>query len=352
MNILVTGDKGYIGAVMVPILLKEGHTVVGLDCDWFEHSAFGKPLCASPSKKKDLRDLQPSDLAGFDAVVHLAALSNDPLGDLNPALTYEINHAASVRLAKLAKENGVKRFLFSSSCSTYGAAGGDALLNENAELRPVTPYGRSKVLAEQDLVKLADSGFSPTFLRNATAYGVSPRLRFDIVLNNLVAWAVTTGRIHIKSDGTPWRPIVHIEDICHAFVAALNAPRELIHCEAFNVGSTLENYQIRDLAQIVNETVPGCRVEYAKDGGPDTRCYRVDFSKFGNAFPGFKPQWNARRGAIQLYEAIQRVGLQLEEFEGPRYKRISHLQQLISTGSLDATLRWREKVSIEESETR
>lgn len=350
MHILVTGDKGYIGAVMVPILLQEGHTVVGLDCDWFEQSAFGEPLPVAPSMKKDLRDVQPSDLVGFDAVIHLAALSNDPLGDLNPELTFQINYTASVRLAKLAKENGVKRFLFSSSCSTYGAAGGDALLNESAELRPVTPYGRSKVLVEQDLVKLADSGFSPTFLRNATAYGVSPRLRFDIVLNNLVAWAVTTGRIHIKSDGTPWRPIVHVEDICHAFVAALNGPRELIHCEAFNVGATQENYQIRDLAQLVNEIVPGCRVEYAKDGGPDTRCYRVDFSKFANAFPSFKPQWNARRGAIQLYEAIQQVGLRLEEFEGPRYKRISHLQQLISTGCLDTTLRWREKVRIEASD--
>src|SRR5713101_3618924 len=240
MHILVTGDKGYIGAVMVPALLRCGYSVVGLDCDWFEHSAFGEPLSAVPSRKKDLRDLQPSDLAGFDAVVHLAALSNDPLGDLNPALTYAINHAASVHLAKLAKENGVKRFLFSSSCSTYGAAGGEGLLNEAAEFRPVTPYGRSKVLVEKDLVMLADSSFSPTFLRNATAYGASPRLRFDLVLNNLVAWAATTGRIHIKSDGTPWRPIVHVEDICRAFIAALNAPMEIIHCEAFNVGSTQE----------------------------------------------------------------------------------------------------------------
>jgi nucleoside-diphosphate-sugar epimerase len=348
MNILVTGDKGYIGAVMVPMLLREKHTVSGLDCDWFEDSAFGKLLSEAPSKKKDLRDVQSSDLVGFDAVIHLAGLSNDPLGDLNPELTYEINHAASVRLAKLAKENGVKRFLFSSSCSTYGAAGGEALLNENAELRPVTPYGRSKVLVEQDLVKLADTGFSPTFLRNATAYGVSPRLRFDIVLNNLVAWAVTTGRIHIKSDGTPWRPIVHVEDICGAFIAALNAPRELIHCEAFNVGSTEENYQIRDLAQLVNEIVPGCRIEYAEDGGPDTRCYRVDFSKLANVLPSFKPHWNAREGARQLYDAIQQVGLRLEDFEGPRYKRISHIQQLISAGCLDATLRWREQVRIEE----
>lgn len=344
MRILLTGDKGYIGAVMAPLLTQEGHTVTGLDCDWFEHSAFGEMLSGVPSRKKDLRDLEASDLEGFDAVVHLAGLSNDPLGDLNPSLTYDINHLASVQLAKLAKDAGVKRFLFSSSCSTYGAAGGEELLNEEAELRPVTPYGRSKVLVEQDVVKLADSNFSPTFLRNATAYGVSPRLRFDLVLNNLVAWAFTTGRIYIKSDGTPWRPIVHIEDICRAFIAVLNAPRDLVHCQAFNVGRTEENYQIRDLAEIVNETVPECRVEYAKGGSPDTRCYRVDFSKITRLLPEFKPQWTARRGAEELYDAVRRVGLQLEDFEGPRYKRISHIQQLLSSGQLDANLRWRETV--------
>ena len=344
MRILVTGDKGYIGAVMVPMLLREGHDVVGLDCDWFEESTFETFSNGAPSRRKDLRDLEPSDLAGFDAVIHLAGLSNDPLGDLNPSLTYEINHLASLRLAKLAKENGVERFLFSSSCSTYGAAGTEDLLNEEAELKPVTPYGRSKMLVEQDLCKLADSGFSPTLLRNATAYGVSPRLRFDLVLNNLVAWAATTGQVHIKSDGTPWRPIVHIEDIGRAFIAVLNAPKDLIHCEAFNVGSTEENYQIRYLATIVNETVPNCKIEYAKDGGPDKRCYRVDFSKLANTLPSFKPQWNARKGVRELYEAIQRVGLRLEDFEGPRYMRISHIQELISKGLLDNDLRWREKV--------
>ena len=277
-------------------------------------------------------------------MVHLAGLSNDPLGDLNPALTYDINHLASVKLAKLAKEAGVKRFLFSSSCSTYGAAGSEELLNEDAEFRPVTAYGRSKVLVEQDVVKLADQNFSPTFLRNATAYGVSPRLRFDLVLNNLVAWAFTTGRIYIKSDGTPWRPIVHIADISRAFIAALNAPTDLVHCQAFNVGRTDENYQIRDLAEIVNEIVPGCQVEYAKDGSPDTRCYRVDFSKITRVLPEFKPQWTASQGAKELYDAVRRVGLQLEDFEGPRYKRISHIQQLLSSGRLDANLRWAEPV--------
>jgi nucleoside-diphosphate-sugar epimerase len=347
MNILVTGDKGYIGAVMVSMLLREGHSVVGFDCDWFEESTFGDWRSEVPSRRKDLRDLESSDLAGFDAVIHLAGLSNDPLGDLNPGLTYEINHLASVRLAKLAKENGVQRFLFSSSCSTYGAAGTEALLNEEAEFRPVTAYGRSKVLVEQDVIKLADSSFSPTFLRNATAYGVSPRLRFDLVLNNLVAWAATTGHVHIKSDGTPWRPIVHIEDISRAFIAVLNAPRDLVHRQAFNVGSTEENYQIRDLADLVHEIVPNCKIEYAKDGGPDKRCYRVDFSKVTNTLPSFKAQWNARKGAVQLYEAIQRVGLRLEDFEGPRYMRISHIQKLISKGCLDTNLRWREKVAVE-----
>jgi nucleoside-diphosphate-sugar epimerase len=345
MRILLTGDKGYIGAVMVPLLILEGHTVTGLDSDWFAQSAFSELPDKIVSWNKDLRDLEPSDLEGFDAVIHLAGLSNDPLGDLNPSLTYEINHAASVQLAMLSKRAGVQRFLFSSSCSTYGAASPEELLDEHAEFRPVTPYGRSKVLVEQDVAKLADSNFSPTFLRNATAYGVSPRLRFDLVLNNLVAWALATGRIYIKSDGTPWRPIAHIEDICRAFIAVLNAPREVIHCAAFNVGQTEENYQVRDLAEIVRETVPGCRVEYAQDGSPDTRCYRVDFSKIKRVLPEFKPRWNARLGAKELYDALRVVGLRLDDFEGSAYKRISHLQKLLSSGHLGADLRWREAVT-------
>lgn len=344
MRVLVTGDKGYIGAAMVPFLVKAGHDLSGLDADWFAQSAFSDLQATIPSQKKDLRDVQVADLEGFEAVVHLAGLSNDPLGDLNPSLTAEINHAASVRLAKLAKEAGVERFLFSSSCSTYGAAGGEALLNEEATFKPVTPYGQSKVDVERDLAKLASSNFSPTFLRNATAYGVSPRLRFDLVLNNLVAWAVTTRRIHIKSDGTPWRPIVHIEDISRAFLAVMNAPRQLVHCEAFNVGCTQENYQIQELAEIVSEIVPGCSIDYAKDGGPDMRCYRVDFSKLARVLPECKLSWNAREGAKELYQAIRRFGLRLEDFEGPRYKRISHIQQLLGTGRLDASLRWREEV--------
>jgi len=344
MRILVTGHKGYIGMVMVPMLVAAGHDVVGLDSDLYEQCTFGDGdrIQDIPSLKKDIRDVDASDLDGFEAVIHLAALSNDPLGDLNPELTAEINHAASVRLARLAKEVGVTRFIFSSSCSNYGAAGED-WLNEESELNPVTPYGVSKVRVEQDVAKLADSNFSPTFPRSATAYGVSPRLRFDLVLNNLVAWAYTTGRAHLKSDGMAWRPIVHIEDIARAFMAILHAPRELVHNQAFNVGRTEENYRIRELAEIVAETVPGSQVEYAEGAEPDKRCYRVESNKLAQTLPEFKPQWDARRGAEELYAAFQKVGLTLEEFEGPRYKRVLHIKQLLSTDRLDETLRWRAK---------
>jgi nucleoside-diphosphate-sugar epimerase len=339
MRVLITGHKGYIGTVMAPLLADAGHEIVGLDSDLFEQCTFGKGPREFPSIRKDLRDVERADLERFDAVVHLAGLSNDPLGNLNPDLTYDINYHASVRLAQLSKEAGVKRFLFSSSCSTYGAAG-DKILDETAEFNPVTPYGRSKVLVEQDVAKLADSSFSPVFLRNATAYGVSPRLRFDLVLNNLTAWALTTGRVYIKSDGTPWRPIVHIEDISRAFLAALDAPIEAIHNQAFNVGRTEENYQIRDLAQIVKETVPGCAIEFAADAGPDKRCYRADFSRIRKALPGFQPQWDARRGARELYDAYRKVELRLEDFEGARYKRIDHIQGLLASAQLDTNLRW------------
>src|SRR5467141_2877480 len=339
MRILLTGHKGYIGTVMAPLIADAGHEVVGLDSDLFEQCTFGEPPREFPSIRKDLRDVEHVDLEGFDAVIHLAGLSNDPLGNLNPDLTYDINYHASVRLARLAKEVGVRRFLFSSSCSTYGAAG-DKILDETADFNPVTPYGRSKVLVEQEVAKLASANFSPTFLRNATAYGVSPRLRFDLVLNNLVAWAYTTGRVYIKSDGTPWRPIVHIQDISRAFLAVLEAPRDLVHNQAFNVGRSEENYQIRDLAEIVRETVPGCKIEYAVDAGPDKRCYRADFSRISRALTGFQPQWDARKGARQLYEAYQNVDLRLEDFEGARYKRIDHLHGLLASRRLDSTLRW------------
>ena len=339
MRVLLTGHLGYIGTILAELLSDSGHQVVGLDSGLFEQCTFGEPRRQFPSIRKDIRDASPADLEGFDAVLHLAGLSNDPLGNLNPNLTYEINHKASVHLAECAKQSGVERFVFSSSCSTYGAAG-DKILDESAEFNPVTPYGTSKVLVERDVAKLADTCFSPTFLRNATAYGVSPRLRFDLVLNNLVAWAFTTGRVYIKSDGTPWRPIVHIQDISRAFVAVLEAPRELVHNQAFNVGCSEENYQIRDLAEIVKETVPSCRIEYAADAGPDKRCYRADFSRISRTLRNFQPQWDARKGARELYEAYQKVDLRLEDFEGARYKRIDHIQGLLASGRLDSTLRW------------
>ena len=339
MRILITGHTGYIGTVMAPLLAVAGHEVVGLDTDLFKRCTFGAEPKTFEEVPKDIRDVELRDLRGFDAVVHLAGLSNDPLGNLNPDLTYDINHRASVRLAQLAKEAGVSRFLFSSSCSTYGAAG-DAILDENASFNPVTPYGRSKMLVEQDVQRLADATFSPIYLRNATAYGVSPRLRFDLVLNNLVAWAYVTGKVFVKSDGTPWRPIVHIEDISRAFLAALEAPREVIHNQAFNIGRDSENYQIRDIAEIVRQIVPGCTVEYAADAGPDTRSYRVNFGRVAKTIPAFKPQWTARKGAQELLDAYRAVGIKLADFEGERFKRIDHIQKLMKVGTLGTDLRW------------
>lgn len=299
---------------------------------------------AIPALHKDIRDITLDDVEGFDAVIHLAALSNDPLGNINPNLTYDINYRASVRLAELAKEAGASRYLFASSCSTYGAAG-EGMLTEEADFNPVTPYGESKVMVEQQVAKLADDDFSPTFLRNATAYGLSPRHRFDIVLNNLTAWAYTTGLVYLKSDGSPWRPIVHIEDISRAFVAILNAPREKIHNEAFNVGRNEENYRIRELAEIVAETVPNSRAEYAEGAEPDTRTYRVDFSKIAQVLPEFQPQWTARRGAQELYDAYRQSDITLEEFEGPKYKRVDHIKLLMIQDLLDVELRWKQPVT-------
>ncbi len=327
---------------MVPMLLDKGYDVVGLDTDLYARSTFGKGIVDIRELTKDIRDIELKDLEGFEAVLHLAGLSNDPLGNLNPQLTEEINYRASVKLAELAKQAGVNRFIFSSSCSNYGA-GGEDWLDEESDFNPVTPYGVSKVRVEQDVSKLADDNFSPTFLRNATAYGVSPRLRFDLVLNNLVAWAFTKGLVYIKSDGTPWRPIVHIEDISRAFIAVLEAPREVVHNEAFNVGRNEDNYQIRELAEIVKDTVPNCRIEYAPNAGPDKRCYRVDCSKITRVLPHFKPQWNARKGAEELYEVYQKVGLTLDEFEGTKYQRIAHIKYLISNDLLDGELRWQKE---------
>ena len=307
----------------------------------FTAGARSSPAARSPTFRicrKDIRDVEPADFDGVDAVLHLAALSNDPLGNFHPEITFDINHEATLRVAQAAKTAGVKRFVFSSSCSNYGLAG-EEHIDENGAFNPVTPYGESKVKSELDLAALAGDGFCPVYLRSATAYGVSPRIRFDIVLNNLVAWAVTTGQIFLKSDGTPWRPIVHVEDISRAFLTVMNAPEDLVINQAFNVGRTEHNYQMRDLAEIVAEVVPNCEIAYADDAGPDKRSYRVNCDKIAKTLPDFQPQWDARKGAQQLYEAYKTSGLTLDEFEGPRYQRIGHIQHLVDENVIDRTLR-------------
>jgi len=341
MRVFVTGHHGYLGSVLVPMLAAEGHEVVAIDNDLFATCTFGgaAPAGAWRSVRRDIRDVTRGELEGFDAVLHLAALSNDPLGDLNPDLTYDINLEGSLRLARAAKEAGVARFLFSSSCSNYGVSG-DTVLDESAELQPLTPYAISKVRLEEELLRLADDRFSPVFLRNATAYGVSPRLRLDLVLNNLVGWGVTTGKIVLQSDGTPWRPLVHAEDIGRAFLALLVAPREKVHGEAFNVVPEGENYRIRELAEIVAETLPGCEVTFAAGAAPDARNYRVSGDKLAAALPGLRFAWNARSGARQLAEAYQRAAMTREDFDGPRFKRLAWIRHLLAAGELDAALRW------------
>lgn len=341
MRVLVTGHKGYIGTVLVRMLCERGYQVSGVDSGYYRGCDFGDPPPSIPSLRKDVRDVTASDLAGVDAIIHLAALSNDPLGELNPAWTEEINCLASVRLAELAKGAGVERFLFSSSCSIYGAGGSEDLLAEDARLRPVSAYAVSKVKTEQALAKLADERLSPVFLRNATAYGVSPRMRFDLVLNNLLGWAFTTGKVRILSDGTPWRPLVHVEDIARAFIAALEAPRERIHNQAFNVGRTSQNFQVRDIARVVQETVPDSTTEYVGQSSPDPRSYRVDFGRIAQELPAFSPQWTLEAGTRELYEACLDVGLTHEQFQSRTYFRVRQLCHLLDQQRLDDTLRWR-----------
>jgi nucleoside-diphosphate-sugar epimerase len=324
------------------ILVADDHEVVGFDTDLYAGSTFGGDPVETPgvtSIRKDIREITVDDLDGFDAVLHLAGLSNDPLGDLNPALTEDINHRASVQLAEAARSAGVQRFVFSSSCSNYGA-GVEDWLTEDSSFNPVTPYGTSKVNVELEVSQLATDDFSPTFLRSGTAYGMSPRLRFDLVLNNLTAWAYCTQRVMLKSDGTAWRPIVHIEDMSRAFWAVMTAERGVVHNEAFNVGRTSENYQIRDIAEIVAEVVPGSRIEFAGEVGPDARNYRVNCDKIADTLPSFQPTWTATAGAEELHAAFQKVGLELDEFEGPRYRRVDHIKQLIEQGRLGPDLRW------------
>jgi nucleoside-diphosphate-sugar epimerase len=340
VRVLVTGHDGYIGSVLAPILHDRGHDVAGLDtylyegCDLFEAERPAETL------RMDVRDVRPRDLEGFDAIVHLAALSNDPLGNLDPSLTSEINFEATVALAEHARAAGVERFVFASSCSMYGTASTDAPVNEEAALMPLTAYAESKVRSEEALARLAGDGFSPVFMRNATVYGASPRLRIDLVLNNLVGWAFTTGRVRVLSDGTPWRPLLHVRDLAAAAAAILAAPRDLVHNAAFNVGRASENYQVRDLAQIVADTVPDCEVEYAGDGNPDPRSYRVDFGKFEQAFPDAGLAWDARRGAEELLAAYREAGL-----ENPRFTRLRRLAELLETGELEPALRWASAVS-------
>lgn len=336
MRILVTGHLGYIGTVLVPMLLKRGHEVVGMDADWYSNCTFGDPrqIIDVPNICKDIRQASVSDLRGFDTVMHLAALSNDPLGNYNAELTDEINHKAAVRLGEMSREAGVRHFIFSSTCSNYGVAGNE-FIDENGSFNPYTPYARAKVAAEMGLKPLSDDNFSVTLMRSATAFGYSPRIRWDLVLNNLTAHAMTSGRIYMKSDGTPWRAIVHIEDISRAFTAVAEAKREIVHDQAFNVGQTKENYRVSEIAQIISETVPSCRIEYAPGAGPDPRCYRVNCDKLQRMVPAYQPQWSARAAAEQVYEAIRKFGLGPDDFEGARFARLPHMKQLIADGVMD-----------------
>jgi nucleoside-diphosphate-sugar epimerase len=339
MRVLLTGNEGYIGTILVPWLWARNHEVVGLDSGLFRECTLRSAIRPVPTIRKDVRDVEVRDLDGMDAVIHLAGLSNDPLGNLNPRLTFEINHEAAVRLAQVAKRAGVRRFLYASTCSVYGAAGDD-LLNEESPFNPVTPYAESKARAETDLRPLADRTFCPVYLRAATAYGVSPLLRFDLAVNNLVAWAATTGRVFLKSLGTSWRPLVHIEDIALAYSTLLHAPEAKVHNQAFNIGHTAENYRISDVAEIIRQAVPGTRIEFAPDASPDLRNYRVSCDRIARELPEYRTHWTVAHGVEEVYQAIADTGLSSDHFEGPRYNRIAYLKQLLAAGRVAEDLRW------------
>ncbi len=341
MHVLVTGHEGYLGSVLVPWLRQAGHEVTGLDVGLFGECLLGPAPDEVPTLRVDLRDVEPEHCRGFDAVLHLAALCNDPLGNLDPDLTYDINHRSTLRLARAARTAGVPRFLFSSSCSLYGG-GGETPLTESADFAPITPYGESKILSERDLAALAGDDFSPVFLRNATAYGFSPRLRGDLVVNDLAAHALLTGEVRLLSDGSAWRPLVHIEDICAAFLALLEAPRDRVHAKAFNIGQSSENYLIRDVAQIVAEVIPDSEITFAGGASADKRNYRVSCDLVTAEVPEFRPQWTVRKGVEQLVEAYQRYGLTIDAFRGERHQRLRRIQALRAAGRIDEKLRWRD----------